>query len=78
MALVLLLGLGVTSLIDTRIHNHPDIIDIKKELAIEAREVKSMSKTLIKLETHMDNTEKTMSSIWSVLSKDMHGSSNTP
>jgi hypothetical protein len=70
MAMLLLLGLGVTSLIDNRIHNHPDMLELKESLAKENVKIEAMSKTLIRLEIYMESTDKTMNSIWDAISKD--------
>lgn len=69
MVLMLVLGLGVTSMIDNRIQNHPDMIDIKKTLASDAVKIEQMSGTLIRLEVHMQNNGKTMDSILRSISK---------
>ena len=78
--LLLVLGLGITALIDSRIPNHPEIIEMKRRQSAEIHEIKkqqaaesvkmeNVTKALIKLEVHMENTEKTMASIWREISE---------
>jgi hypothetical protein len=68
-AIMIIVGVGITGIIDERITNHPKVIETYQLVKEDAKKIDEISKTVIRLEVLLERNEKLMEALLEAANK---------